>query len=885
MKRFIILFALISLAICIPFTLATDSTDSTIGKYINSGATVFIGEEGLNITDAVGTSTSIGWWGSGADITRTSPYKTILIINRKTAFYVTPSEFLNSMGNWYRLTPDGHPNGIADGHPNGIADGHPNGIAFNVQDPYLDIQIWNKDTNEAIYNNKVSSGTNVTFRINSNLHQITYKRYNDSSHTEVPSTDGFINIRVITSNGASYTKLVGSDESLENIFITSPNHIWAGSWNTNAYTAGTYTIYAETNVNHIRDNYKQGGADYTGKTISPIYALNIIQSSISISSNKENIIRGKTFTITVTGNPNAYYYLWVTNTNNIDDELSPPRIQPYQDNVEIGVGGEHISTSGIHISDDVASAPSPNPYYARIKTDTSGIRNISFTTFVNTSSQKYTIRVESDDINVKYDEVMVTVGEGGLTIVANGDQSYYLGETIKFEGINTETSTTYLFIYGPNLPVDGARINNLDPRHFEVVNGNASTFKQVTVNGDGTWSWDWNTASLALDSGTYIVYAVSLPRSKSHIVEAAYSTTSIRFTKPTLTVSIPPSVAKGDPLKIKGYAEGQPSKGIAIWIMGTNYNKRNVATVHADSSFEYELTRIETEDMSAGQYFVVLQHPMQNGKFDIVLNPDGSISNLQLINDHTNTESTYIRVNNTDGTYYYTLYNESFAQNEGSIKIFQFSGVGALQGSDAANALIKAIDNPNIDDMYIKAYFTISNPIITIDEIGDKYIADKFTITGQTNLNIDTTLTMDIVSSTFKPTNKSESNEFSGLSITMPVISDDNSSGYNKYIATIDTSTFKPDEYIVTVSSIENDVTASTLFLIKNGIRPSDKITIQKTTTPSTHIPTITPTEAITPTPSPTKSSLIPGVAGLPGFTSILTLLGVFITIIFIRRK
>jgi hypothetical protein len=212
-----------------------------------------------------------------------------------------------------------------------------------------------------------------------------------------------------------------------------------------------------------------------------------------------------------------------------------------------------------------------------------------------------------------------------------------------------------------------------------------------------------------------------------------------------------------------------------------------------------------------------------------------------------------------------------------------------LQGSDAANALITAIEDPNVDDMYTKAYFTIGNPIITIDNIGDKYIGDHFTITGQTNLNIDTKITIDVISSTFTPTNKSESGEFSGASIATNVIKDDNSSGYNKFMATIDTSTFKPDEYIVTISAIGNDATATTLFLVKNGPRPiSEKTTVLRTLPPSTPIPTIITTDNVT-TPAPaitTKKPLIPGLpAGLPGFTPISAIIGILIIIVFYKKK
>jgi len=56
---------------------------------------------------------------------------------------------------------------------------------------------------------------------------------------------------------------------------------------------------------------------------------------------------------------------------------------------------------------------------------------------------------------------------------------------------------------------------------------------------------------------------------------------------------------------------------------------------------------------------------------------------------------------------------------------------------------------------------------ITIDPIGDHYIGDRFTITGTTNIPADDDMLVQIVSSSFKPTQKSQSGEFSGVSRTV----------------------------------------------------------------------------------------------------------------------
>ena len=70
---------------------------------IGQGNFVFIGEEGLDITAALGPDSQIGWWASAADITATSPTKSIDLKGRITSFTVGQSDFEGYLGNWYRL--------------------------------------------------------------------------------------------------------------------------------------------------------------------------------------------------------------------------------------------------------------------------------------------------------------------------------------------------------------------------------------------------------------------------------------------------------------------------------------------------------------------------------------------------------------------------------------------------------------------------------------------------------------------------------------------------------------------------------------------------------------------------------------------------------------
>ena len=119
--------------------------------------------------------------------------------------------------------------------------------------------------------------------------------------------------------------------------------------------------------------------------------------------------------------------------------------------------------------------------YANVTMSPSGTRTVQFSTTNWTKAQTYTIRVEQyfgAATGYKSDEVQVKVEKGAVTIVAAGDQSYYLGEEVQFSGTNTESQTTYLFISGPNLGTYGSDMRSYpDPRN-EPLGGTTSPIRQ-----------------------------------------------------------------------------------------------------------------------------------------------------------------------------------------------------------------------------------------------------------------------------------------------------------------------------------------------------------------------------------------------------------------------
>jgi len=536
-----------------------------------------------------------------------------------------------------------------------------------------------------------------------------------------------------------------------------------------------------------------------------------------------------------------------------------PRVGPYT------IGSyQYENGAGLTIRDDVTVTSLPNDYtwngtrcYVKITTSTSGTRTVEFLTTNWTKAQKYTVRVENKfGDNYKSDEVDLKVEKGAVTIVAAGDQSYYLGEEIKLSGTNTETYKTYLFIVGPNLPTKGAQIQNTDPRHYPVTDNVASTFKSVDVTGDNTWSWKWGTSNYALDAGTYTIYAVSQPNDKDNLGQAAYGTVSIIIKKPFVSATASQStVAKGDRIYITGTAEGQPSS-VQIWILGKNFYTKAGASVNSDASFKYEVRQETTAALASGQYFVVVQHPMQNNKFDV-----NTIGTLNTNNVNNDLWVYNLQLSGTGSTT--TVANAT--------KIFKLGGSGSLQGSDAAEALAEGINDANVDDTYTKLQFLIEEPLIRIDPVGDKHVGDKFTITAQTNLAVDDEVLIQVISSSFKPTQKSQSGEFSGATSTVKVTK--GTSGMNMISFDVDSSTFKPDEYIVTADAVIQDAVGTALFNVLE----------QQVTTPTTVVTTV-PTTVQT-TVVTTVPTVVPTTTKSPGYGALIALIGLgAVAFIVVRR-
>ncbi|MGA2121518.1 MAG: DUF3821 domain-containing protein, partial [Methanoregula sp.] len=269
---------------------------------INMSATIFIGEEGLNVTHALNQAqgapldgipplTTIGWWESGHDISTTGPTRTIDLAagQQYNNFLVSPANFVGYSGYWYVVGSGGT---AETGAP-----------VFNVQDPVLDLRIWDFDHSSDVTGTTVPMGTRLGFRVDTNMYMAVINP--DNRGPINPATDGYINIIVKNQSGTTVPALyndsfsagpVAGPISVKANFVNVQPWYWGSptaSWQTGARDGtgnhatppGTYTVMAVSTLNHMRDNYLNVGADYTGKTVSAARTITLKGTPVNFTAN------------------------------------------------------------------------------------------------------------------------------------------------------------------------------------------------------------------------------------------------------------------------------------------------------------------------------------------------------------------------------------------------------------------------------------------------------------------------------------------------------------------------------------------------------------------------------------------------------------------------
>jgi len=703
---------------------------------IQNGDTIYVWETGLDLTDLRNPATPL------VPITKLQYYQdddtskavlnTITVPAPDTSFGILAVDVGTYTGT-YRA---------ADGA--GLT-----GRTVNIEKPALAMDVVLSGDHTSSVNGKTISNTDTLgFKL---MTKVGNNYMYDATHVAA------VKVEFTTPSGGKTTDVGGVN--LNNVLLTS-NQVY-----TDVAKAPTLLANAESGAWSATGKWVTPGGfdDYADSSNAVTFTVE--SRTLSVTSEKTEVIRGNNFVTSVSGKAKTDYVLYIKEASLTAQNLYPTVMagQPGVTRGDVLVPGSaaYILATGV-MGTEIPTAAGANAdlSFAKVATKADGTRPVEWVTAVTTDDRTFTIKVKEYAATAKYDTVKVKVEKGSLTVTASGDASYYMGEEVTLSGTNTDSDNVYLYITGPNLvSADGVKLDNIAT---PCVTGTVASFVQESVKTDNTWEYKWDTAGVGLDAGTYTIYAAAQPNKKDDLTGVKYDTVSVVIRKPFITATTSAqTVAKGDKFYITGTAEGNPDT-LAIWILGKNYYQRPTESVEDDGSFSHEISSAVTGNMASGQYFIVVQHPMYNGALDVIPNVVGT--------------QTFVR-NIISGT-----------------NKFIIDGTGKLQGSDAAEALIQAINSPDIDDTYYKLTVLIEEPWIQISSVGNKYVGDTFTITGTTNLAVDDDLLVDVTSSSFKPTEKTQSGEFSGASGTVKVTAGDTN---NEWSFDVDASTFKPDEYII----------------------------------------------------------------------------------------
>jgi len=376
------------------------------------------------------------------------------------------------------------------------------------------------------------------------------------------------------------------------------------------------------------------------------------------------------------------------------------------------------------------------------------------------------------------DDVKVKAEKGGITVVAHGDQSYYIGEKIQLAGTCLASNYVYLYIIGPP---DGLA-KKLDQPTILTRDNDPNTFVVVPIFGDNTWKFTLDTSLIGsqLEQGIYTIFAIEGPFLLKNHVNKAYGSVSIIVRKPFISATCSQStIVKGDPLYITGSAPGSPYQKVQIWIFGEDFFYTTITRTNPDHSFSYELTQLIFEKLAPGQYYVIAQHPMMNNEFDVYLDEakENVLSNSPNIRTH----------------------------------LFSLGGPEKVSGFNAAKKLLAALNNPQIDDSYTRLQFLVESPVIKIDSIGNRHSGDKFTITAKTNLAVDDEILVEVYQ---LKDQKLEIQPVVLSGATGVVKVTKGNSGMNNLSFDVDATSWSQGTYAVKFSSMIIDIVAEDKFAI-----------------------------------------------------------------------
>ena len=609
---------------------------------------------------------------------------------------------------------------------------------------------------------KVPQGARVSFKVNPNIPTL-------YTHNSEDLNKQYVGLKFIGPDGSGESTFLGTKN-----YAATESTRWSAQNLDSNLTEGTWTVWA-----YFVPVDKVGYfASYTPEEYlnGQKYQFTITTSTVSMSAASNTAKVGGYVTITISGKPNDVYYL------KPNDKYA---VNPGQQNFNYTVvDGKNQVTIG------------------KDGTTTLTLKAVKDGTFTLQLCDAATQKIVEEDLEL-------TFTKSKITAEVEKDR-YYMGTDVKLTGTNEAGYSLYYYIEGTNL-----KFSKINPKYLEQKN---ITNWETTIKG--SWIGGKN-----LDTAAYTVYISSVgpDKTKEEVTgpNAVVSTVTVLLIKPQITITSSTSIVIQDEnLVVKGVAE--TASQVRYYIFGNNKHHSDTVDVGRNGNFVIDKT-LPKNEFDTGQYFMVVQHPMYDGHFNVAA---GEANNEQVVALNTTGNAL-----NPDGTVA-TDSQILFSLNE-------------RQSSNAAQALCNAIDSEDIDDIYTKCSFILKADATTVDPIPSEITRGlPFTVSGTAARVDGTSISVELLSTAFSPESKYSATSASFVTmITYP-------DADGKWAVTFDTSGLNIDTYNISVSANAVKVHQAVIRVAEGTAAPAAQETPAAPTAAAA-----TPT----PTPAPTKNASTPG--------------------------
>ena len=550
----------------------------------------------------------------------------------------------------------------------------------------------------------------------------------------------------------------GTEEKMNDVFAINTELV--GS----APEVGKYSIRAVYNADVFVN-----GTLYSDRITAPVAFDVVAGGAATISAAADKVLVSSPVKLTITGQPGVQYnvtyaeYAFTVDGN----QIGLPSFNAIGDDAQQKDGIQFIM-------------PNTGKVEFAVKANESAVDD----------SEKITVKANKTD--AKSASVTIKFEKGTISAKADAS-SYFVGDTVKITGTSTAGPIT-------NLTIEGTNFKNTTVKNLVTITTTGNDFE-----------FELNTGAIVdknkkLDVGTYTLTIKTA---------SAETIVALVLKQPFISIAEAPEVVvQGEDAEFTINAEATDE--IAYYIFGTNFFKYATTEENAEgedgediqNQFVFTIKGENTENMSLGQYFVVIQHPMYDGKFQV----EGD-------------------ANNADN---WTI----VGANGASIVPIN---VKERQTANAAQALCDALDIQTIDDMYVKYSFFIvdEDETSTMSELPTEVVkGETIVISGVDTANDGATVTAQMLSTAFAAVPKETTGSAAFIVVSTKIAED------GTWELTLDTSDLNVDEYSLSVAINGINKETVTVNVVEGAETPDTPDTPDVPDTPDTPD---TPTEPTTP--------------------------------------